>query len=61
MQSPDYKKLASKYSPNSEYSINFTKFQNQEIADGEWQAYCDMLFTRLLDENVDVLIRLRDQ
>jgi len=43
------------------YQIMYQKFLNGEISGYEWNLYCQSILYQLMEENKDVLIRLKNR
>mgnify|MGYP003324275350 FL=1 len=42
-----------------DYQNNWIAFQNGSITEKEWRAFCNSLLDQTLEENKDVMIRLK--
>ena len=42
-----------------QYKENWVKVNNGQMSEQEWMEYTTQLFTEILDENKDVMVRLK--
>ena len=42
-----------------DYQEKWIALQNGSITEKDWRTFCDELFAQILDENKDVMIRLK--
>ncbi len=43
-----------------EYAEEYAKFKNGEITLEQWHEYCSNCLSEILDQNIDVLVRMKD-
>lgn len=46
---------------NKEYDIKYALFQQNRMSDSSWNQYCSQLLEKLLEQNKDVLERLKNR
>lgn len=46
---------------HEEYQKAWVDFREGIITEEEWRAFCDILFAQTLEENKDVMVRLKNR